>query len=98
MSEDHKTLSTPYEIRVSGHLDPERAEWFGDLALVVRHTVSGTAITVLSGPVADRAALFGILSRIRDLGLTLISVNPIVPDTQDTAGDDMQQEEGKWTP
>ena len=46
--------------------------------LATQHTAAGDAITVLSGPLADRAALFGVLSRIRDLGLTLISVNPIV--------------------
>ncbi len=89
MSEDRKALSTQYEILVSGHLDPERAEWFGDMTLTVRRTATGDAITVLSGPVADRAALFGILNRIRDLGLTLISVNPTVPDMQDAAGDDI---------
>jgi hypothetical protein len=54
--------------------------WFGDMALTVRRTASGSAITVLSGPVGDRAALFGILNRIRDLGLVLISVNPTDPD------------------
>jgi hypothetical protein len=75
--------STQYEIRVSGRLNLERASWFGDLILTVEHKAGGTAITVLSGPVADRAALFGILSRIRDLGLTLISVNPVGKDTHE---------------
>ena len=84
---------TEYEIRVSGPLAPERAEWFGNLALTVEQA-SGRAITVLSGPVIDRAALFGILNRIRDLGLTLISVNPIGPDTQDAAVDDLHKEQG----
>ena len=86
MPEAHKTQPTQYEIRASGFLDPERAEWFGDLALTLEHTTDGGAITVLSGPVVDRAALFGILNRIRDLSLMLISVNPIEPDTQETAG------------
>lgn len=95
MSEEQKASSTQYEVRISGHLDPERAEWFGDMALTVRHTPSGSAITILTGPVADRAALFGILNRIRDLGLTLISVNPTVSDMQDAAGDDTRQEEEK---
>ena len=74
-----------YDIRVSGQLNPERASWFGDLALTVEHAPDGGRVTVLTGPVADRAALFGLLSRIRDLGLTLISVNPIGQDTQETA-------------
>jgi hypothetical protein len=78
MPDDQEVRPTEYEIRVSGHLDPQRAEWFGDLALAVQRTAKGDAITVLSGPLPDRAALFGVLSRIRDLGLTLISVNPIV--------------------
>ena len=72
---------TQYEIRVAGQLNPKRASGFGDLALAVVHTPDGGTVTVLSGPVADRAALFGILSRIRDLGLALISVNPIDTDT-----------------
>jgi hypothetical protein len=76
MSEAQKTQPTQYQIRVAGALAPERALWFGDLALTLEHTAGGDEITVLSGPVIDRAALFGILSRIRDLGLTLISVNP----------------------
>ena len=54
---------------------------------------SPSRITVLSGPVIDRAVLFGILSRVRDLGLTLISVNPIDPATQAAASDDLQKEQ-----
>ena len=84
---------TEYEIRIAGPLDPERAEWFGDLALTLEHTAAGETITVLSGPVIDRAVLFGILSRVRDLGLTLISVNPIDPATQAAASDDLQKEQ-----
>jgi len=95
MSEEQKNPSPQYEIRVSGHLDPGRAEWFGSLALTVEHTAGREAITILSGPIADRAALFGILNRIRDLGLQLISVNPIMLHAQDAVGSDVQQEEGK---
>lgn len=95
MSVDRKAQPTQYEICVSGHLCPERAMWFGNMDLTVKHTPSGSAITVLSGPVTDRAALFGILSRIRDLGLVLISVNPIVSRVQDGTGSDAKQEEGK---
>ena len=87
MSELLNSQPTQYEIRVSGALAPERALWFGELALTVEHTASGTSITILSGPVADRAALFGILNRIRDLGLTLISVNPTVTDSEGAADD-----------
>jgi hypothetical protein len=72
---------TDYEIRVSGRLNPEWAEWFGNLALRVEYSGEGASYSILSGPVADQAALFGILNRIRDLGLRLISVNLLAPDT-----------------
>jgi hypothetical protein len=76
-----QTPPTYYEIQVSGRIDPERAPWFGDMALTVRRTIDGSMTTVLSGQVPDQAALFGILSRIRDLGLRLISVNQVGPGT-----------------
>jgi hypothetical protein len=68
-----------YEIRISGRLNPEWAEWFGNIDIRMEQTSEG-ASSILSGPVADQAALFGILNRIRDLGLRLISVNMIAPD------------------
>jgi hypothetical protein len=95
MTKDRKARPTEYEIQVSGHLSPERAEWFGDMTLSVRRTTPGGTVTVLTGPVLDRAALFGILNRIRDLGLTLISVNPMMPDRQGAAGGEAGQEEGQ---
>ncbi len=65
-----------YEIRVRGHLgDGYWSEWFG--GLVLQSEDSGE--TVLSGPVADQAALHGLLARIRDLGLPLVSVNRCEP-------------------
>ena len=90
MSEPQKP---EYEIRISGHLDPERTQWFGGLVLTVEHSAGDDAITVLSGSIADRAALFGFLNRIRDLGLALISVNPIAPGTRDVLGDELKKEE-----
>lgn len=63
-------LSTHYEIRVEGHLGPSLATWFP--GLTVQHEENGD--TTLSGSVVDQAALYGILMRIRDLGLTLVSV------------------------
>jgi len=57
------------EIKVKHRLDPKWAEWLEDVT--VTHT--GEDETTLSGVVADQAALYGLLSRVRDLGLTLIS-------------------------
>jgi hypothetical protein len=65
-----------YVIRVKGHLDPRWAEWFDDLTLT--HTEAGE--TVLAGPVADQAALHGLLVRIRDLNLMLVSVTRVEPE------------------
>lgn len=59
-----------YQIRVKGHLDPTWSEWLGGLNIV--HTTDGN--TTLSGLVADQAALHGLLTKIRDLGLTLLAV------------------------
>jgi hypothetical protein len=59
-----------YEIRVAEHLDEQRAQWFGDLEIV--YTEFGG--TVLIGMMTDQPALYGVLGRMRDLGLTLISV------------------------
>jgi len=59
-----------YRIRVGGHLDRNWSAWFGGLA--VTHDDGGT--TSLSGTVPDQAALHGLLAKVRDLGLVLISV------------------------
>jgi hypothetical protein len=59
-----------YEIRVEGHIGDSWSSWFEDMT--VRHEESGE--TVLSGPLADEAALHGVLMRIRDLGLPLVEV------------------------
>jgi hypothetical protein len=64
-----------YEIRVEGHLETRWAAWFDGLALT--HGSDGT--TIIHGPVADQAALHGLLQKIRDLGLPLISVNHVAP-------------------
>jgi hypothetical protein len=59
-----------YEIRVEGHIDDSWSSWFEGLTL--RHEQSGE--TVLSGPLADEAALHGVLAKIRDLGLPLVEM------------------------
>ena len=62
-----------YEFRLKGHLDDRWSEWFGGLA--VQRQEDGT--TVLVGPVVDQTALHGVLNGIRDLGLTIISVQRV---------------------
>ena len=66
---------TGYRLRVAGHLDDHWSPWFGDLT--VTHEGDGT--TSLSGLVADQAELHGLLRKVRDLGVTLISVAVIDP-------------------
>jgi hypothetical protein len=65
-----------YEIRLKGHLDPRWASWFDGLSL--SHERDGT--TVIHGPVADQAALHGLLQKVRDIGLPLVSVICVEPD------------------
>lgn len=62
-----------YEIRITGHLSPQWSGWFEGFA--VTREPDGT--TLLRGPVIDQAALYGVLKKVRDTGLTLIAVNPI---------------------
>jgi hypothetical protein len=59
-----------YEIRVKGHLGISWSTWFEGMD--IRHEENGE--TVLSGPIADQAALHGVLMKIRDLGLPLVAV------------------------
>ncbi len=68
-----------YQIRLQGHLGPQWTEWFE--GLTVRLAENGD--TVLTGPVADQAVLHGLLRKVRDLGITLISVYPIPADPAD---------------
>ena len=72
---DPTTQPEHYVIRVHGHLDPRWAEWFSGLTLT--RTEAGE--TILAGLVADQAALHGLLVRIRDLNLTLVSVSRVEP-------------------
>jgi len=65
-----------YEIRLKGHLHARWAAWFDGLTLT--HGSDGT--TIIHGPVADQAALHGLLQKTRDLGLPLISVMHVDPD------------------
>ena len=74
-------MTTPifYQITVKGHLDPRWSEWFDGLA--ISHEPTGD--TILSGPVVDQPALFGLLLKIRDLNLTLLALNRLEPGSTD---------------
>ena len=63
-----------YEFHVKGHLDDRWSGWLGGLA--VQRQENGT--TILVGPLVDQAALYGVIIRIRDLGLSLLSVSRVV--------------------
>jgi len=69
-----------YEIRLKGHLDDRWADWFEGLTI----TREANGETLLAGPVADQAALHGLLKKVRDLGMSLISISPIEPDRPTT--------------
>lgn len=72
-----------YEIRIAGQLGAEWADWFDGLTI----TQGPDGDTRLTGVVADQSALYGLLRKVRDLGLTLLAVN-IVADQQDRSLDD----------
>jgi len=67
---DHPTV---YQIRIKGHLGPEWADWFQGLTI----TLEADGNTLLTGPVIDQASLHGLLKKVRDLGMPLISVSPL---------------------
>jgi hypothetical protein len=68
-----------YEIRVRGHLDARWASQFEGLTI----TLEEDGDTLLTGPIIDQAALHGLLKKVRDLGLPLVSVSPVEPGQAD---------------
>lgn len=70
-----------YEIRIRGHLNHRWAGWFEDMTI----TLEANGTTLLTGPLADQAALHGLLKKVRDSGLPLVSVNPVEHGSADAA-------------
>jgi hypothetical protein len=64
-----------YQIRLKGHLGSQWTDWFGGLTI----TLEDNGDTLLTGPVVDQAALYGLLKKVRDLGMPLLSVNCVEP-------------------
>jgi len=85
ISRKNKRMDIPdqpsvYQIRISGHLDRQWSDWFDGMVIML----GKDGDTLLTGPVADQAALHGLLKKVRDLGVTLVSVNPVLPDRGDS--------------
>ncbi|MGB8645909.1 MAG: DUF4386 domain-containing protein [Anaerolineae bacterium] len=84
MSNELETKTDPgqplvYQIRIKGHLGSQWTDWFEGLSI----TLQDSGDTLLTGPVIDQAALHGLLKRVRDLGMPLLSVSPVQPDPAD---------------
>jgi len=79
----HADSSRPmaYQIRITGQLDARWADWFEGLTI----TLDG-GDTLITGPVVDQAALHGLLKRVRDLGMPLVSVSPVESGPPTTLG------------
>jgi hypothetical protein len=73
-----------YQIRIKGHLGHQWTEWFEGLSI----TLTDNGETLLTGPLIDQAALHGVLKKVRDLALPLISVSSVKSDQED--GSDFQ--------
>ena len=84
MSNELEPKPTPsksmiYQIRLKGHLGSQWTDWFEGLTI----TLEKDGDTLLTGPVIDQAALHGLLKKVRDLGLPLVSVSPVEPGQAD---------------
>jgi hypothetical protein len=76
-----------YQIRIKGHLGRQWTDWFEGLTI----TLEEDGETLLTGPVVDDAALHGLLKKVRDLGMPLLSVNRVEPDQEDVSDNETHQ-------
>jgi hypothetical protein len=76
MSNNRNDEARIYQIRIEGQLGPEWTDWFDGLSI----TPGEDGTTLLSGPVTDQSALYGLLKKVRDLGTPLVSVNRLETD------------------
>ncbi len=86
MSNELEQKPTPnqaviYQIRIKGHLDSQWTDWFEGLTI----TLEEDGDTLLTGPVVDQAALHGLLKKVRDLGMPLVSVSSLEPGQADVS-------------
>ncbi len=79
-TEDHDAPGL-YEIRIKGHLENRWADWFEGMTI----TLEEDGDTLLTGPVIDQAALHGLLKKVRDSGMPLVSVSSVEPGPADSA-------------
>lgn len=73
-------MNSIYQIRVEGHLEQDWGDWFEGLTI----TLKDDGDTLLTGPIVDQAALFGLLKKVRDLGMPLLSVNCVEQEEMDS--------------
>ena len=91
MANKHNPKNLPdqpmvYQIRIKGHLDSQWTGWFEEMNI----SLDENGETLLTGPVADQSALHGLLKKVRDLGMPLLSVNRIEPGQRDAPGSNIK--------
>lgn len=84
MTDEQPDMDQPaiYQIRIKGHVSQQWADWFAGLTI----TLEADGNTLLTGPIVDQAALHGLLKKVRDLGVPLLSVNLV----ESSANSDLQ--------
>ena len=80
-AQHHPSQPTVYRIRINGHLGHQWTDWFEGLTI----TQEDNGDTLLSGPVVDQAVLYGLLRKVRDLGMPLVSVNHVTPGREEAS-------------